>query len=392
MKPLPKSAALAVTAMLVWGCGPKEDAAICSNGAVLEARTREAQAAANAGYERPVTSACPELDLPLDGKAESVGLTEGEYAAALRGANGNFLDDRTFWVKATPRGASRVIPVQITAERCEKVTFEKFGYDYSFATPPLVAAPPCGRYLTGINVGHQLGDGWPQIFSLEGSGVVRFAPLAQETAFGAFLRLPRDPSDAPAPDSTLDRIDVVRHDGDSLELVAVVNGPRFASASRLVLKVGSPARLSVQLEIHPRAPTAESALLAAAALSGWFSRDRERDFERVQTTFADGTSSEIELADPELNWGQGEWTSVPLMPNGSPLESIALLQNATLAGGNLRPNVTLSNFQSSVPLTVGLAVSTRAVLGGNVIANLLVDTSGANEKITVSYLVTVALP
>ncbi len=396
MRPsLARCSPLILALALVCGCGSKENAGLCTNDGVLEARQLDAKAAAKTVYTPTVIDPCPEVDPPLDGQATSVGLTEGEYNAILRGANGNFFDDHTWWVKATPRGESHVLPVEITAERCDPVTFSKFGYDYAFATPPLITAPACGQYLTGVNVGHQVGDSWPQIFSVDGAGVIRIAPLSVATAFGPFLRLARDPLDTPGQESTLDRLDVVRHDGDSLELVALTNGPTFSSAVRLVLKVGDQSRLSVRLDLYPRALAADQPVLAVSALSGWFSNDEGRDFDRAKATFSDGTSFETALSDAALDWGKGEWTPVPVAQDGSPLESIAFLQNGTRANGNPRPNVTLSNFQASVPLAVDLSVSTRPVRGGNVIANLLVDSSTASatgESISVSYLVTVAPP
>jgi hypothetical protein len=384
-------AALILTAFFAYGCASKDDPNTCSNLDSFAAHERTARAAATTSYAPPSITPCSELDPPLDEQATSPGLTFGEYEALLRGANGNFFDDHTWWLKATPRGAASVVPVKISAERCEEVTFAKFGYDYAFATPPLAVAPECGRYLTGMLVGHQLGDSWPAIFGIDGSGVIRLAPLSTGGTFGPFLRLPRSLLDTAALEATLDRIDVVTHDGDSLELGALVNGPSFASAARLVLKVGDPSRLSVQLEIDPRAAGADGSRLAVAALSGWFSNTADRDFDRVRATFSDGTSFEMALSDAGLDWGTGKWTPVPLSPTGA-LESLAFLQNGAGADGSSRPNVTLSNFQSSQPLAFGLSLSTRSVLGGNVIANLSVDSSAAGAPISVSYLVTVAPP
>jgi hypothetical protein len=207
--------------------------------------------------------------------------------------------------------------------------------------------------------------------------------------------MPREPSDATGQESTLDRIDVVRHDGDSLELVARVNGPTFASALRLVLKVGEKSRLSVQLELTPRAQANDNPMIAVAALSGLISTEHGRDFDRVRATFTDGTSFETTLSEDQLDWGKGEWTSVALGHESVALESLAFLQNGTRAGGNLRPNVTLSNLQSSVPLALELSVSTRPVLGGNVVANLLADSASegaTGAPISVSYLVTAEPP
>jgi hypothetical protein len=378
------------TAALAFGCGSPKHGSECSNANAFEARKLDARATAETEYEPPAIIPCPDLDPPLDGQAASVGLTASEYGALLRGANGNFFDDHTWWLKATPRGESHVVPMQITAERCDPVMFAKFGYEYRFATPPLSAAPECGRYLTGLAVGHQLADSWPQIFGVEGSGLIQLAPLAAGSGFGAWLRVPQAPLSVPGRDSTLDRLDVVRHDGDSLELVVLANGSTLASALRLVLKVGDASRLSVQLELDPRALGKDSPLIAVAALSGWFSNTEGHDFERVRATFVDGSTFETALSDPGIAWGTGEWTKVPIAQSAVMLDSFGFLQN-----GGPRSNVVLSNLQSSEPIFVDLSVSTSGALGGNVVANLLVDGSAAiaaGTPITVSYLVTAESP
>lgn len=395
MNRLGVSALLLVTSLLPSGCGSKNEPSVCTIENALENRTRSARAEAASVYQPPIIESCPELDPPLDGQATSVGLTGGEYASLLRGANGNFFDDHVWWIKALPRGESHVVPMQITAEHCDAVTFAKFGYEYPFATPPLTVAPECGRYLTGVSVGHQLADSWPQVFGIDGAGLIQLAPLALSSELGPYLHTPRDPLDTPGRDSSVDILDVVRHDGDSLEMVAVVNGSSFASALRLVLKVGDLSRLSVQLELDPRALATENPLIAVAALGGWFSNAQGHHFDRIRATFIDGTSVEVALSDPDLDWGNGEWASVPLMKSGAALESLALLQDRTHAEGNLRPDLVLSNIQTSVPIDLGVSLTTRSLPGGNVAANLIVDSSGAiaaDTPISVAYLVTASTP
>ncbi|HYQ02456.1 MAG TPA: hypothetical protein VER96_27480 [Polyangiaceae bacterium] len=384
-----------LVALLVASCGSKDGSAICSIENAPETRKGYARDEAKTAYESPVIETCPELDPPLDGQATSPGLTGGEYASLLRGANGNFFDDHVWWIKALPRGESHVVPMHITAEHCDEVTFAKFGYEYRFATPPLTVAPECGRYLTGISVGHQLEDSWPQVFGIDGAGSIQLAPLSRSSELGPIVRTPRGPFDIPGRDSSIDIVDVVRHDGDSLEMVAVANGFSFASAARLVLKVGDISRLSVQVELEPRALASDNPLLALAALGGWFSNTQGHHFDRIRATFTDGTSLEVVLSDPDLDWGNGEWTSVPLTKTGAALESLALLQDRTHAEGNLRPDLLLSNIQTSVPVDLDVSVTTRAVPGGNVAGNLVVDSSAAiaaGSSISIAYLVTASTP
>lgn len=381
-------------AALVASCGSKETS-LCSIENAFQVQQQKLSAAAKSAYEPPSIDACPEVDAPLDGQASSIGLTAGEYASLLRGANGNFFDDHLWWVKARPRGETHVVPLRITAEHCDAVTFEKFGYEYRFATPPLTEAPECGRYLTGIAAGHQLGDSWPQVFSLDGSGLIQVAPLSKTSEWGAFLRAPRAPSATPGRDTSIDQLDVVRHDGDSLELVALANGVTFSSVSRLVLKVGELSKLSVQVELEPRATATDDPWLAVAALSDWFSDVQGRQFDRIRATFTDGTSFEVALADPDLDWGHGEWTQLPTTQGGATLDSLAFLQDRTRAEGNLRPNVVLSNIESNLPIAIGVALTTESVLGGNVVADLRVDSSAASAagaRISVAYLATVSAP
>lgn len=377
------------------GCGSKDTPAVCTIENAFETRQRDLLAAATTAYEPPVIEACPELDVPLDGQADSVGLTGGEYAALLRGANGNFFDDHVWWLKARPRGEAHTVPMQITAEHCDAVTFSKFGYEYRFATPPLSMAPECGRYLTGIAVGHQLGDSWPQVFSIDGSGLIQVAPLLTNTDFGAFLRMPSGRFALPGRDVSVDHLDVVRHDGDSLELVAVANGATFTSASRLVFKVGDFSRLSVQVELEPRAAAMKESWIAMAALSGWFSEIEGRQFDRIRATFTDGTTFETALSDPNLDWGNGEWTAVPIAPHSAALDSLAFLQDRTRADGNWRPNVVLSNIRSNLPVALDISITKDSALGGNVSADLLIDSSAgstAGSRVSFGYLLTVAAP
>jgi hypothetical protein len=382
-------------ATLVSACGSKEVGPTCAIENAPESRPQYARDQAQSAYQPPTIETCEELDPPLDGQATSVGLTSGEYASLLRGANGNFFDDHVWWLKALPRGESHVVPMHITAEHCDAVTFAKFGYEYPFATPPLTVAPECGRYLTGVAVGHQLAGSWPQVFSIEGSGLIQLAPPSMNGELGPFLRAPRGPLDTPGRDSSVDLLEIVRHDGDSLEFVALTNGFTFASSSRFVLKVGEFSRLSVQIEIEPRALATDQPLLAVAALSGWFSSAQGHHFDRIRATFADGSSSEVTLAAPNLAWGDGAWTSVPLTKTDAALESLAFLQDRTRAQGNLRPDLLLSNIRASLPIDLDVSVTTQAVPGGNVAANLLVDSSAASAagtSISVAYLVTASIP
>jgi hypothetical protein len=377
-------------------CSAKKDPDVrCSSSAALEHLKKDARAASELEYSPPAIEPCPELDPPLDGQSSAPGLTPAEYNALLRGANGNFFDDGVWWIKATPRGGTHVVPMTITAERCEEVTFDKFGYDYAFATPALSAAPACGRYLTGIFAGHQLGDGWPQIFSIESSGLIRLAPLANAVALGAYLRMPRDLLATPTGDSSVDHVDIALHDAESIELAALVNGPSFSSAVRLVFKSGDPSRLGVTIELNSRAPGADLSRIAIAGLSGSFLPDGTRDGDRVEATYSDGTSEETALADPNLNWGTGDWTTVSRSPEGVELASAAFQQNASGTAGVTRTNVTLSNIDSNVPVGFELAFTSEPTLGGNVAANLVLDLSGASAldvPVRLSYLVTASRP
>jgi len=385
---------LAAAASFV-GCGSKDAPAVCTLENAFDTRQRELLAVAETANEPPSIEACPELDAPSDGQTNSVGLTDGEYAALLRGANGNFFDDHVWWLKARPRGEAHTVPMQITAEHCDAVTFAKFGYEYRFATPPLTMAPECGRYLTGVAVGHQLGDSWPQVFSVDGAGLIQVAPLSTSSDFGAFLRTPRGRFAVPGRDVSVDHLDVVRHDGDSLELVAVGNGATFTSASRLVFKVGDFSRLSVQVELEPRAAATDDPWIAVAALSGWFSAIEGQQFDRIRATFTDGSVSEVALADPNLDWGNGEWTTVPISKHGAALDSLAFLQDRTRADGNWRPNVVLSSLQSNLPLSLEISITKSSVIGGNVTGNLLVDSSmagRADTRISLGYLLTASVP
>lgn len=367
----------------------------CANAPTLEERKRDAQVAAESSYVEPAVAACPELDPPLDGEPNSPGLTDQEYQGLLRGANGNFFDDGTWWIKAMPRGGVHTTPMEIVAEHCQQVTYDRFGYDYAFAKPALTAAPDCGQYLTGILAGHKLGDSWPAVFGVEGSGLMRLSPLSPASVFDAYLQSPGGLVGMPAEGATLDRLDVELHDADSVEFAAVVSSVAFTSALRLVLKVGEETRLAVAMDIYPRASFQDSPRIAVAGLSGAYVPTGAHDFDRVQVAYMDGTTAETKLDDALLDWGNGGWTRVPSSTSSVAVQSITLMQAAAPASAPRSPKLTLSNIDSSVPIGFDLAITSQPTPGGNVVGSLVLDLSAAGalaSPIHLSYLATAAPP
>lgn len=379
---------------LVVACELKKEDEACSNAPTLAARKQDAANAAKGEYVTPLIEACPELDPPADAQLSSPGLVEAEYQGLLRGANGNFFDDGNWWLKAMPRGGVHTTPLTILGERCQPVTYEHFGYDYAFAKPAITSAPACGRYLTGVLVGHQLEDSWPAVFAVESSGLIRLAPLVSESAFAGYLRAPRGLPGSAAGASTLDRIDVELHDSDSVEFAAVVNGSTFSSALRMVLKAGPESLLSVGVDIYPRANFGDAPQLAVAALSGAFLVDGPRDFDRVTASFSAGVAFEVALDDGTLDWGDDGWVRAPGSLEPDVPASITFSKGA-MSGAAAAPRMTISNIDSSVPLRFELALTNHAELGGNVVGSLVLDSSalaGSTAPIHVSYLVTAAAP
>ncbi|HET9934319.1 MAG TPA: hypothetical protein VFQ35_26635 [Polyangiaceae bacterium] len=391
-----KRFAAVTTLLLCTGCVyEKGKEKPCANAPTLEDRKNDARMAAGSEYVPPLTAACPELDPPVDGESDTPGLSELEYQALLRGANGNFFDDGTWWIKAMPRGGVHVSPLKIVGERCQEVTYDRFGYDYAFAKPAITAAPQCGHYLTGILAGHKFGDSWPAIFGVEASGLIRLAPLSPQLAFDAYLHAPRGLVGTSTEASGIDRVDVELHDGDSVEFAMLVSATTFTSALRVVLKAGDESRLAVGVDVYPRANFQAAPRIALGGLSGAYHEDAAHDFDRMEVTYSDGTTHEAKLDDGSLEWGNGDWARVPSFAGTAGVQSIGLLQSAAPGGGPRSPKMTISNIDSNVPIGFELALTSRQVLGGNVVGSLVLDLSeaGAFESpIHVSYLVTAAAP
>ena len=367
----------------------------CANTPTLEDRKKDALTAAANSYVEPVVAACPELDPPSDGALDSLGLTEQEFQGLLRGANGNFFDDGTWWIKAMPRGGVHQRPLKIVAEHCQEVTYDRFGYDYAFAVPPLTAAPDCGRYLTGILAGHKLGDSWPAVFGIEASGLMRLAPLSPSSVFDAYLQSPRGLLGTSTETSSVDRLDVELHDADSLEFAAVVSGVAFTSALRVVVKVGDETRLAVSMDIYPRANIQGSPRVAVAGLSGSYLANGAHDFDRVQVSYADGMTLETKLDDGSLEWKKEGWAHVPGTTGTAGVQSISLAQAVSQGSAPRSPKVTISNIDSSLPIAFDLAITNQAIAGGNVVGSLVLDLSEAaalESPIHVAYLATAAPP
>jgi hypothetical protein len=294
-----------------------------------------------------------------------------------------------------PRGGVHQRPLKIVAEHCQEVTYDRFGYDYAFAMPPLTAAPECGRYLTGILAGHKLGDSWPAVFGIEASGLMRLAPLSPSSVFDAYLQSPRGLRGTSTETSTLDRLDVELHDADSVEFAAVVSGAAFTSALRVVVKVGDETRLLVSMDIFPRANIQELPRIAVAGLSGTYLANGAHDFDRVEVVYSDGMTLETKLDDGSLEWENEGWTHLPGATGTAGLQSISLMQAVAQGSAPRSPKMTISNIDSNIPITFDLAITNQAIPGGNVVGSLVLELSeeaAFESPIHVAYLATAAPP
>ncbi|HEX3852562.1 MAG TPA: hypothetical protein VHW01_16450 [Polyangiaceae bacterium] len=355
-------------------------------------------------YALPAVEPCSDLDPPADALAGSPGLTATEYSTLLRGADGNFFDDGTWWLKAAPRGESHVEPLEIVAEDCEHVNFASFDYDYASATPALGSAPECGQYLVGMQAGHRSDDSWPQLLSIEGSGLVRLAPLRAATVFGSYLRLLSDLPGDVSRQSRVTRLEVIGHDDATLELVALGEGPTFTVAMRLTLTPGDATQLGVELELFLRSGGSPPADLSLTAVTGTFQVGADDfDFDQITASFSDGTSRTTALSDPNLDLRDGASSKISSTKSGASLSSFALAQGSRASQGDAgaagdigeRPDMTVSEIHSDVPLALELSLASGPVPGGNVAASLVLaaaDASTAVGPIHVSYVVTASLP
>ncbi len=398
-------ASLLGVACLLTSCGHGSDTgSSCGNATALERTRANAQLKAASDPAMPQVESCSEVDAPSDGLASSPGLTAAEYAGLLHEDKGNFFDDGTWWLKAAPRGETHVEPLDVVAENCQQASFESFNYDYASATPPLSSAPECGRYLVAIQAGHRIGKLWPQLLSLEGSGLVRLAPLRTITAFGSYLRVP---GGLPADDnfqSHVTQVNVIRHDENTLELVALAEALTFTAAIHLTFTAGQATRLKLELDIFLRGGAPPPSDLSLGALTGTFRVGGGNvDFDQLTAAFSDGTSRVKGLADVKLDDRDPAWRTTSVGSGGASLSAFALVQGARApsqpgddaASSAERPDMTVSDIHSDVPLTLALSLTSQPELDTNVSADLVMnaeDAGKAASPIHVSYQVTASLP
>ncbi|HET9960676.1 MAG TPA: glucan biosynthesis protein [Polyangiaceae bacterium] len=404
----------------VVSCGNSErsgrtGAQLCDDRARLADRRAEAEANARLEFVSQNAESCLELDRPEFDSSESsgevAGLDAGEYAALVRDANGNFYDDGTWWLKGAPRGEVHVDPVRLSSERCESVTFERLGFNYSAARPPIWDVPECGKYLTGLYAGSRTGSSWPQLLHIDGSGWTRLAALEKEPAFGSYVRLLGSGPANGDGSARVIGIDVVTVDSEALRLRLSLDGPDFSGLMDALLAPGNPSRLFVEVSLFPRAGRPLSRL-PLATLSGGFLRgrsdtpendtDEAHDADRIEVQWDDESRSGWDWAELVGGARGSGWETLAAGEPGDRVKSMALIQSERAperyaaepeARYARRPDLGIREIRSDLPLFVELAFSARPMLEGNAAVTLMLDaTRHDSGPIRVSYIVEAAVP
>jgi glucan biosynthesis protein len=283
------------------------------------------------------------------------------------------------------------------------VTYDRFSYDYSAATPPILEPPSCAKGLSALQIGHRFFQTSPQVLELEATAYARLASLSLSPVFGSTLRFATE--NATQRTETfpyLGQLELTGHDPQSLSFVARLSGVTFEAVLQAELVPAANSRLQVRLQIYPRAADPGVSLGVAALSSMFWKRDADtpdaagdeaHDADQLFVKSADGTETTAPLENPELSLASDPWQRRTF---AGPFDTISLLQTerdpqkyaayepARYAD---RPSYTIGEITASVPLSAELAiVHASDEYIDNVVLDLVADTNGAAVPIEVSYV------
>jgi len=389
------------------GCLAKEVEDPCNASPTFERYAKEAEEAAQQGYEQEVPMACPVLDRPPDGDKAAEGIVFEEYAAMTSGSAGNFVDRDAWWVKALPRGELHVQTLQVYDE-CAPVDYEQFTFDYSATTPPVDSVPACGRSLSALEMGHGFFQSSPQLLQVEATAYARLVGLQLNPAFGTSLRFTtQDAAHAGEQFPALTKIAVTSPDAHGLSFVARLRASTFEGVMLAQLVPAAATSLRIKLRLYPRTGADPDVKLGVLGMSSMFWKgaadtpdigdDQAHDTDFLHVRLADGTETRTALRNPSLDeipeddpWQRTLYTGA--------LETVALEQrerdpNRYLAYRSARyadrPSMSASEIEANVPLTAELSIgNTNSEYIDNLVLNLIAETNGTNQPIEVSYVLT----
>ncbi len=393
------------------GCLAQEESAEdhCSADPAFERLDAAAILAARKPYLEQVPVACPEVDRPPDGNKAAEGLVFEEYAAITGGSAGNFLDDNTWWIKALPRGEIHEAELHLSDESCAPITYDRFHYDYSAATPPILEPPSCAKSLSALEIGHSFFQTAPQVLEVESTAYARLVNLGLRPVFGTTLRFATENATHQGETfPSLGLLELTGHDPQSLSFVGRLSGVAFEGVLKAELTPAANTSLKVRLRVYPRADADTTLPLGVLAFSSMFWKrdadtqdlvdDEAHDADQLYVRSEDGTETTTRLENPEPSTAPDPWHRIAFE---GPFDTVALRQTERdprkyarydAAHYADRPSFTVSAITSTVPLSVELAI----VHGSdeyidNVVLDFIADTRGASLPIEVSYIVSVAV-
>jgi hypothetical protein len=378
----------------------------CSATPTFERLGAQAAQAAGEPYLEHSPVACPEVDRPPDGNKAAEGLVFEEYAAITAGSAGNFLDDNTWWVKALPRGEIHQSNLLLSDESCLPVNYDRFSYDYSAATPPILEPPSCAKALSALQIGHSFFQTSPQVLELEATAYARLASLSLNPVFGTTLRFATENATHDAESFPyLGELELTGHDPKMISFVARLSGVTFEAVLDAELVPASTSTLKVRLRIYPRAGADSGVSLGVAALSSMFWKrdadtpdvagDEAHDSDQLYVKSQDGIETTTALENPELSLAPDPWQrrtfagpfdTISLVQSERDPQMYAAYESARYAD---RPSFSIGEITASVPLSAELAiVHASDEYIDNVVLDLIADTNRATVPIEVSYVLT----
>ncbi len=211
-------------------------------------------------YEIPLIQAIPELDPPVDGRPESLGLVFQESNTIL--ARSKFTDQLQWYAFARPRAALDKLPFQVYIDNNNDGTYDlrtyadaNFDYSSPIIQPPINPGllPIAGKVLSRFIIGHAQGMGYPQFFDINANGYVRFNGFAPQTVGSSYRVATHNVFAGQDEDYPRFRDIYFRLlDTNTSNLIGLVDSEGFTGAVDINLTPGEESAMKVSATFFPR--------------------------------------------------------------------------------------------------------------------------------------------
>ncbi len=335
-----------------------------------------------------------ELDRPLSGILEDIGLVFDEYSAIIDKksdgtTNNNFLDDHIWWAKACPRGEVHKDPINLFVNTSD--THSHYNYisvpyileNYNYSSPKVI--PPLknpisidGQYLSAIEIGRKYDENggnfsWPQILYMGGEGYWKPAAFSALQLGSSIRSGIIDIGSSVEKFPKITEIYVSVSSPYVLNIRGIIDSPAFTEAFSADMSVGSLNVTTVQTKIFIRGeyscPAGNcSHVIGPIGVSSMFwkgvndtthnnNNDQAHDADTIRVAYLNGISVEESINNPLAgsvtkdygNCSEIDWFSLAQMDREEDHYSFY-----SSAQYHARPNILINITKSSIPCVVKL--------------------------------------